>query len=89
MTTDHVNAFVPDADVRIEGRAGGPLAGLTFAEQDFVGVQRAPFGIGGEQLERRVVEITKQCDATQERDGIHATNTRRPILECVAHRGRI
>src|ERR1700739_259342 len=35
---DEINAFVPDAQVHIQGRAGGPLAGLTFAAKDLFDV---------------------------------------------------
>ena len=36
--TDDVGAFVPGPRVRIEGRAGGPLSGLTFAAKDLFDV---------------------------------------------------
>src|SRR5262245_59166252 len=36
--TDDIGAFVPGPRVRIEGRAGGPLAGLTFAAKDLFDV---------------------------------------------------
>jgi amidase len=44
--TESINAFVPGVDVRIEGRAGGPLAGLTFAAKDLFDVAGYPTGGG-------------------------------------------
>ena len=38
--------FVPGGEVRIEGRAGGPLAGLTFAAKDLFDVAGLPTGGG-------------------------------------------
>jgi len=43
---DPINAFVPGSDVRIEGIAGGPLAGLTFAAKDLFDVAGHPTGGG-------------------------------------------
>lgn len=43
---DTVNAFVPGTSIRIEGRAGGPLAGLTFAAKDLFDVAGHPTGGG-------------------------------------------
>jgi amidase len=43
---DSVNAFVPGARVRIPGRAGGPLAGLSFAAKDLFDVAGVPTGGG-------------------------------------------
>ena len=44
--TDEIGAFVPGPRVRIEGRAGGPLTGLTFAAKDLFDVAGAPTGGG-------------------------------------------
>ena len=44
--TDDIGAFVPGRRVRIEGRAGGPLAGLTFAAKDLFDVAGVPTGGG-------------------------------------------
>ena len=44
--TDTIGAFVPGPRVRIEGRAGGPLAGLTFAAKDLFDVAGVPTGGG-------------------------------------------
>ncbi|KFC69297.1 putative amidase [Bosea sp. LC85] len=43
---DRVNAFVPGPRVRIPGRTGGPLAGLTFAAKDLFDVAGVPTGGG-------------------------------------------
>jgi len=45
MTGD-IGAFVPEPRVRIEGRAGGPLSGLTFAAKDLFDVAGVPTGGG-------------------------------------------
>ena len=44
--SDDVGAFVPGPRVRIEGRAGGPLAGLSFAAKDLFDVAGVPTGGG-------------------------------------------
>jgi amidase len=41
-----IGAFVPGPRVRIEGRAGGPLSGLTFAAKDLFDVAGVPTGGG-------------------------------------------
>jgi amidase len=41
-----VAAFVPGSRVRVAGRAGGPLAGLTFAAKDLFDVAGVPTGGG-------------------------------------------
>lgn len=43
---DDVGAFVPGPRVRIDGRAGGPLSGLTFAAKDLFDVAGVPTGGG-------------------------------------------
>lgn len=43
---DRVNAFVPGPRVCIQGRTGGPLAGLTFAAKDLFDVAGVPTGGG-------------------------------------------
>jgi len=43
---DTVNAFVPGPRVRIPGRPGGPLAGLSFAAKDLFDVAGVPTGGG-------------------------------------------
>lgn len=44
--TDDIGAFVPGPRVRIEGRAGGPLKGLTFAAKDLFDVAGTATGGG-------------------------------------------
>src|SRR4051812_26574541 len=44
--SDDIGAFVPGPRVRIEGRAGGPLSGLTFAAKDLFDVAGKPTGGG-------------------------------------------
>src|SRR4029434_6636192 len=44
--TDDIGAFVPGPRVRVEGRAGGPLHGLTFAAKDLFDVAGVPTGGG-------------------------------------------
>ncbi len=44
--SDDFNAFVPGPRVRIEGRAGGALSGLTFAAKDLFDVAGHPTGGG-------------------------------------------
>jgi amidase len=46
MNPDDIGAFVPGPRVRIEGRPGGPLAGLTFAAKDLFDVAGVPTGGG-------------------------------------------
>lgn len=41
-----IGAFVPGPRVRVEGRPGGPLAGLTFAAKDLFDVAGVPTGGG-------------------------------------------
>src|SRR6188508_1801053 len=43
---DDIGAFVPGTQVRVEGRPGGPLAGLTFAAKDLFDVAGHPTGGG-------------------------------------------
>ena len=44
--TDPLGAFVPGVDVRLPGRAGGKLSGLTFAAKDLFDVQGFVTGCG-------------------------------------------
>ncbi len=46
MSPDNINAFVPGPRVHIEGRAGGPLAGMTYAAKDLFDVAGYPTGGG-------------------------------------------
>lgn len=45
--------FVPGSSVRIEGRAGGPLTGLTFAAKDLFDVAGTPTGGGNPDWARQ------------------------------------
>ena len=49
---DDIGAFVPGPRVRIEGRPGGPLAGLTFAAKDLFDVAGVPTGGGNHDWPR-------------------------------------
>ncbi len=44
--SDDIGAFVPGQRFRVEGRPGGPLAGLTFAAKDLYDVAGRPTGGG-------------------------------------------
>jgi amidase len=44
--SDDIGAFVPGLRVRVEGRAGGPLSGLSFAAKDLFDVAGVPTGGG-------------------------------------------
>jgi amidase len=44
--SDDIGAFVPGLRVRLEGRAGAPLSGLTFAVKDLFDVAGVPTGGG-------------------------------------------
>ena len=45
--------FVPGSSIRIEGRPGGPLAGLTFAAKDLFDVAGTPTGGGNPDWARQ------------------------------------
>lgn len=49
---DSVNAFIPGPRIRIPGRPGGPLAGLTFAVKDLFDVAGVPTGGGNHDWAR-------------------------------------
>ncbi|MFM7422376.1 MAG: glutamyl-tRNA amidotransferase, partial [Alphaproteobacteria bacterium] len=44
--TEDIGAFVPGPRIHVEGRPGGPLAGLTFAAKDLFDVAGVPTGGG-------------------------------------------
>jgi amidase len=46
MPDDDINAFVPGPRLRLDGRPGGPLSGLTFAAKDLFDVAGHPTGGG-------------------------------------------
>ena len=62
---DAVNAFVPGIDVRIAGRAGGPLGDLTFAAKDLFDVAGHPTGGGNPDWGRTHPIPTRHAWAVQ------------------------
>src|SRR5438034_7608335 len=62
---DDINAFVPGPPVRIEGRKGGPLAGLTFAAKDLFDVAGFPTGGGNPDWARSNPVPTRHAWAVQ------------------------
>src|SRR5246127_746682 len=62
---DEINAFVPDAQVHIQGRAGGPLSGLTFAAKDLFDVAGHPTGGGNPDWARSNPVPTRHAWAVQ------------------------
>ena len=62
---DPVNAFVPGVEVRVEGRAGGTLADLTFAAKDLFDVAGVPTGGGNPDWARAHPVPTKHAWAVQ------------------------
>ena len=63
--SDDFNAFVPGPRVRIEGRAGGPLSGLTFAAKDLFDVAGHPTGGGNPDWARVQPVPTRHAWAVQ------------------------
>ena len=63
--TDDIGAFVPGPRVPIEGRAGGPLAGLTFAAKDLFDVAGVPTGGGNHDWPKGRPVPTKHAWAVQ------------------------
>ena len=64
MTGD-IGAFVPGPRVRIDGRAGGPLSGLTFAAKDLFDVAGHPTGGGNPDWARSNPIPTRHAWAVQ------------------------
>jgi amidase len=62
---DEINAFVPDAQVHIQGRAGGQLSGLTFAAKDLFDVAGHPTGGGNPDWARSNPVPTRHAWAVQ------------------------
>lgn len=60
-----MSPFVPGTSVRIEGRAGGPLAGLTFAAKDLFDVAGHPTGGGNPDWARQNPVPTRHARAVQ------------------------
>src|SRR6266403_2953483 len=65
MPDDDVNAFVPGPRLRIEGRPGGPLAGLTFAAKDLFDVAGHRTGGGNPDWARQHPVPTRHAWAVQ------------------------
>jgi amidase len=65
MMPDDINAFVPGPRVHIEGRPGGPLAGLTFAAKDLFDVAGYPTGGGNPDWARANSVPTRHAWAVQ------------------------
>ncbi len=64
---DDVNAFVPGPRAHIEGRAGGPLSGLTFAAKDLFDVAGYPTGGGNPDWARANPTPTRHAWAVAQR----------------------
>ena len=62
---DALNAFVPGVEVRVAGRAGGPLADLTFAAKDLFDVAGHPTGGGNPDWARQHPLPTRHAWAVQ------------------------
>ena len=62
---DDINAFVPGPRVHIEGKQGGPLAGLTFAAKDLFDVAGHPTGGGNPDWARANPVPTRHAWAVQ------------------------
>ena len=62
---DDINAFVPGPPLRIEGRPGGPLSGLTFAAKDLFDVAGFPTGGGNPDWARSNPVPTRHSWAVQ------------------------
>jgi amidase len=63
--SEPVNAFVPGPPVRVEGRPGGPLAGLTFGAKDLFDVAGHPTGGGNPDWARAHPVPTRHAWAVQ------------------------
>jgi len=63
--SDDIGAFVPGPRIHIEGRAGGPLAGLTFAAKDAFEIKGAHTGFGQPDWLRTHPPATETADAVQ------------------------
>src|SRR5206468_1409187 len=65
MPDDAVDAFVPGPRIRIEGRPGGPLSGLSFAAKDLFDVAGHPTGGGNPDWARYNPVPTRHAWAVQ------------------------
>ena len=62
---DDFGAFVPGERFRIDGKPGGPLAGLTFAAKDLFDVAGSPTGGGNPDWARANPVPTRHAWAVQ------------------------
>ncbi|HEY9567984.1 MAG TPA: amidase family protein, partial [Thalassobaculum sp.] len=60
MLVDTVNAFVPGPEVRVQGRASGPLSGLHFAAKDLFDVAGHPTGGGNHDWRRSRPDVAER-----------------------------
>ena len=63
---DELGAFRPDAMLRIEGAAGGPLAGMTFAAKDLFDVAGMTTGAGNPTFLAGRAPATRHAWAVQQ-----------------------
>src|SRR5579872_6621819 len=63
--SDDLGAFVPGPPIRVAGRAGGPLSGLTFAAKDLFDVAGHPTGGGNPDWARAHPTPTRHAWAVQ------------------------
>src|ERR1700674_4997932 len=63
--SDDIGAFVPGQQFRLDGKPGGPLAGLTFAAKDLFDVAGRPTGGGNPDWARANPVPTRHAWAVQ------------------------
>jgi amidase len=63
--SDNIGAFVPGQQFRLEGKPGGPLAGMTFAAKDLFDVAGHPTGGGNPDWARAHPVPTRHAWAVQ------------------------
>src|SRR5260370_22215118 len=83
MSVD-IGAFVPGPRVRIEGRVGGPLSGLTFAAKDLFDVAGVPTGGGNHDWPTGRPIRTRHSGAVQTLLDAGATLTGKTITDEVS-----
>jgi amidase len=81
---DDINAFVPGPRVRIEGRPGGALSGLTFAAKDLFDVAGHPTGGGNPDWAKYNPVPTKHSWAVERLLGAGATLIGKTITDEVS-----
>jgi amidase len=65
VTREEIGAFVPGTDVHIDGAAGGPLAGLTFAAKDIFDIAGHVTGCGNPDWARTHAPAAATAPAVQ------------------------